>query len=111
MPATLSNEQTIFQAARAILTGDQRQAYLRSACSSDATLQARVEALLRAHDDSRDFLESPLPPFNSRANNLPPLHSPGAMIGPYKLLEVIGEGAWASFIGPSRPSRSPGRWR
>jgi eukaryotic-like serine/threonine-protein kinase len=92
MPDSLANEQAIFQATRSISTGNERQAYLRGACGSDATLLARVEALLRAHDESRDFLESPLSPFKSRTKNLPPPHSPGAMIGPYKLIEVIGEG-------------------
>ncbi len=55
-------------------------------------VQARISALLRAYDSNQDFLESPLPLFNSRTNYLPSAHPLGAMIGPYKLLEVIGEG-------------------
>ena len=36
---------------------------------------------------------------------------PGTRIGPYSLLRVLGEGAWASSTRPSRPPPSAGPWR
>jgi serine/threonine protein kinase len=64
---------------------DERSSFLREACGSDALLREEVESLLRAHDSSSGMLERPL--------NLPVLGSPESRsIGPYHLLEKIGEG-------------------
>ena len=55
---------------------------------------ARVEALLAAHEDPRGFLDDPGAPFATidLAAVAPSAERPGAIIGPYKLLEQIGEG-------------------
>ena len=51
----------------------------------------RVEGLLRSHEQAGSFLNAPL--FDSAATiDRPPLELPGTQIGPYKLLEQIGEG-------------------
>jgi eukaryotic-like serine/threonine-protein kinase len=64
---------------------DERSTFLREACGSDTFLREEVESLLRAHDSSSGILEHPL--------NLPIIRSPESRsIGPYQLLEKIGEG-------------------
>src|SRR5262249_35732766 len=47
--------------------------------------------LLRALSDARTFLETP-PQDPSPTVDQPPVESPGIVIGPYKLLELVGEG-------------------
>ena len=32
-------------------------------------------------------------------------------IGPYRILETLGEGAWAWFTSPNRPNPSIAAWR
>src|SRR5262249_46519890 len=72
----------------------ERQAYLDGACAADAALRAEVEALLEASARAGRFLESPAPAPNPAFTvDEPPLgERPGAVIGPYKLLEQLGEG-------------------
>src|SRR5262249_62224442 len=68
-----------------------RAAYLDTACAHDPVLRKRIEALLRAHQDAGSFLP------NGSGGRTFALDSavgerPGAVIGPYKLLQQIGEG-------------------
>jgi serine/threonine protein kinase/WD40 repeat protein len=71
----------------------QRPAYLVAACAGDGALLRRVEALLHAHENPGSFLaEQPLLPASSVVD--PSTESPGTVIGPYKLLEQIGEGGF-----------------
>src|SRR5262249_53361391 len=52
-----------------------------------------VEALLHAHDDSAGFLRDPAPrPRETIDVADQPSEGPGTVIGPYKLLQQIGEG-------------------
>ncbi|HEV3343692.1 MAG TPA: protein kinase [Pirellulales bacterium] len=67
-------------------SAEERAAYLDEACGEDLPLRAHVERLLRAHEQAGGFLEVG-PAVLSR-------EQPGAMIGPYKLLEEIGEGGF-----------------
>ena len=68
-------------------------AYLETACGGNELLRQRVVELLAAHDDPTSFLKlrtdskspSPLGPLSER---------PGSTIGPYKLLQQIGEGGF-----------------
>src|SRR5262249_17837765 len=66
--------------------------YLDEACRGNADLRSRVEALLRAHRDVGNFLGGPPAP-NPTADG-PAAEKPGTMIGPYKLLQQIGEGGF-----------------
>ena len=52
----------------------------------------RVATLLRMHEESPSFLESPLAGGDADARRGLLLELPGTQIGPYKLLEQIGEG-------------------
>ncbi|MBI3836602.1 MAG: protein kinase, partial [Planctomycetia bacterium] len=74
----------------------ERAGLLIEATAGDAALRARVEALLSAHDDPDSFLEKPAAQFGAAVDlspSEPPVaERPGSVIGPYKLLEQIGEG-------------------
>lgn len=72
----------------------ERAAYLESACSGDAELRGRVEALLAAHSKVGQFLESPGDPTQGfQPGTVPPTVAPGTIIAArFKLLERIGEG-------------------
>ena len=71
-----------------------RAAYLDRACGGDAELRRRVEALLDAHDrGGRASSSRPALDADRRPVDQPPAaEGPGTVIGPYKLLEQIGEG-------------------
>ncbi len=71
-----------------------RAAYLDEACDGDAPLRRRVEALLRAHDESGPFLsEAGATTDGATSDHRPAAGVPGGVIaGRYKLLEQIGEG-------------------
>jgi serine/threonine protein kinase len=74
-----------------IASPDERQRYLDQACGGDAELRRQVEELVRHHFEAGSFLEDPaglLPTLSVP----PPPEGPGTVIGPYKLLEQIGEG-------------------
>ncbi len=95
---------TIFSAAlERDLTGE-RAAYLDEACAGAPDLRDRVEALLRAHGQPGRFLEPEEAAGGVTAGRLlafevdatlsydTPSEGLGARIGPYRLLQVIGEG-------------------
>jgi serine/threonine protein kinase len=98
MNATPIDEEAIFQVARKIDALEARQAYLDQVCGADRGLRERLEALLRVHDQGRSFLETPPTDVSLAADlDVPPLiEGPRANIGPYKLLEPIGEGGMGS---------------
>ena len=66
-------------------TPAERDAFLREACGGEVSVREEVESLLRAHDSVGGMLERPVN-----------LSIPGAInngsIGPYRLLQKIGEG-------------------
>jgi serine/threonine protein kinase/tetratricopeptide (TPR) repeat protein len=80
----------IFWRASRLASPEERNAYLDQACENHAPLRAEVEKLLRAAPKAERFLE---PPLAAPAALCPPItEKPGTLIGPYKLLEQIGEG-------------------
>ncbi|MEZ6075874.1 MAG: protein kinase [Pirellulaceae bacterium] len=71
-----------------------RADFLERECGGDSELRRRVDALLAAHDQSGSFLDSP--PKNL-AGSSPTVaqfapEQAGSLIGPFKLLQQIGEG-------------------
>jgi WD40 repeat protein/serine/threonine protein kinase len=74
---------------------EERRDYLDRACASDAALRAEVEALLDANARAGSFLESPA---LVEAADPSVAERPGAVIGPYKLLQQIGEGGMGSVF-------------
>ncbi len=77
-----------------------REAYLAGACGDDAALRAEVEALLRAHEDAAKFMASPTAGSPPAALTLatPLREGPGTRIGPYKILQAIGEGGFGAVF-------------
>src|SRR5262245_48426713 len=92
MASKMLDEKAIFNVARHIGSPDARAEYLRQACEAHPGLCERVQDLLRAYEEQASFLESPPPVGLSPTIDPPALESPGTEIGPYKLLEQIGEG-------------------
>jgi WD40 repeat protein/serine/threonine protein kinase len=94
MNASIKPEQAIFVEAVGQVSPEQWEAYARDACAGDAQLLARVRQLLRAHAEAGNFLEAPAPIPEVTAEEQPIHEGPGTLIGPYKLLEQIGEGGF-----------------
>jgi serine/threonine protein kinase len=97
------NEESIFAAALQKKNPAEREAYLSEACGTDMALLERVKVLLRAHVEAGGFLEKPAAPpeatgdYISEADSGPPptgrvTEGPGTVIGPYKLLQQLGQG-------------------
>jgi eukaryotic-like serine/threonine-protein kinase len=87
MAVERSQVEELFESARRRADATERAAYLAGACIENAELRAEVESLLKAHDEASGFLptlERPTP-----VNSGEPL---GSRIGPYKLLQKLGEG-------------------
>ena len=84
----------IFNEAVELISTAERAAYLDRACGDDRAMRCRVEGLLEAHAHADGFLESPTPAStaDAKADGWSAAESAGTTIGPYKLLEQIGEG-------------------
>ncbi|HTU89231.1 MAG TPA: serine/threonine-protein kinase, partial [Gemmataceae bacterium] len=88
--------ETILGQAVEIAEADQRQAFVEQACGGDAALQRRVERLIANHFQAGSFLERPAvaldPNGTAGWEAMESASGVGTVIGPYKLLEQIGEG-------------------
>jgi serine/threonine protein kinase/Flp pilus assembly protein TadD len=91
MAALHLDEQAVFEVARKIEGHEAREAYLHQVCADDATLDQRVRALLKAFHESASFLEVPASRLACTQDE-PIRERPGTIIGPYKLMEQVGEG-------------------
>src|SRR5947207_13065978 len=93
-------ERDIFVAALQQGNPTQRRAYLDEACARQPELRHQVEHLLRLYEGAGSFLEQPAAEspatgaFPDAAEHAPSPEAPGTLIGPYKLMEQIGEGGF-----------------
>jgi eukaryotic-like serine/threonine-protein kinase len=88
------NEESLYVAARGKPPQD-RAAYLKDACGDNAELRAGVEELLRADEQADSLLDKPANASEFVTLDMPaPIEKPGTQIGPYKLLQQIGEGGF-----------------
>ncbi len=92
MTAPNLDEECIFNVARKIESPEARSSYLDQVCDGNATLRARVQTLLQAHERDGSFLKPSPDADLAAAGGVN--EGPGSIIGPYKLLEQIGEGGF-----------------
>jgi serine/threonine protein kinase len=85
------NAKEIFLTAAEIAGPADRQAYLDLACARDVALRREVEELLEHQAALGSFLQAPAVAPMATVDALLS-ETPGTIIGPYKLLEQIGEG-------------------
>jgi WD40 repeat protein/serine/threonine protein kinase len=91
MSEPAGDAEAIFLAALDRATPQERAAFVEGACAGRPALRQRVQALLAAHDELHGPLDAP--PYRAATIDQAPLvEKPGTHIGPYKLLEQIGEG-------------------
>ena len=86
------DEESIFAAAIERCPSGERAAFVDGACRGDDQLRSRVEALIRSHEEAGTFLNEPAAP--SATCDQPLTEKAGTVIGPYKLLQQIGEGGF-----------------
>ena len=72
----------------------QGAALVQDLCGQDQVMCQRVEALLDAHGRAASFLESPPADLAATTDSPPIAERPGTVIGPYKLLQQIGDGGF-----------------
>jgi serine/threonine protein kinase/tetratricopeptide (TPR) repeat protein len=80
------------------LPAAERAAFLAGACGDDRALAQRLQAMLAAADDERFLADPaaawPAPAPAAAAASDAAAEGPGTWIGPYKLLQQIGEGGF-----------------
>ena len=105
MASDSERTKSLFDAARDLSDPARRRAFLEEACGDDLALRTRIERLLSAGEQADDFLAGCAPALEAAAAALDPSQisppqgvaqsldeKPGSRIGPYKLLQKIGEG-------------------
>ncbi|UCG16479.1 MAG: serine/threonine protein kinase, partial [Phycisphaerales bacterium] len=88
----LDKAVAIFERARQ-LKGDALEAFLNDVCGEDATLRDDIQSMIAAHAEQGEFLADPTVDASGALRE-----GPGTVIGPYKLLEHIGEGGFGSVF-------------
>jgi eukaryotic-like serine/threonine-protein kinase len=92
MNSAIPNLKTVFGQAAEIESRTERAAYLDEACAKHAELRAQVDGLLAAAEKAGSFMPGPAI-ARSEMELFPHISErPGTVIGPYKLLQQIGEG-------------------
>jgi serine/threonine protein kinase len=89
-------ESGIFKTA-VKLPAHERAAYLDKACGANAALRLEVEGLLRAHGQPGEFMHRPPIADMTTTYGTGP-ERPGMRIGPYKLLQYLGEGGMGTVF-------------
>ncbi len=89
------SEQSVFLDCIEMETPAERRAHLHRVCGGNQRLRAGVEALLAAHERLGTIAHKPNAAVPAETVTVPPGGvGPGTIIGPYKLLEQIGEGGF-----------------
>lgn len=96
MMAQHDQAKSIFLNAVEISSTEERQAFVDAECAGDDALRAEVEDFLAHHEGLGSFLQEVADRTSTGpgaiGRNAP--EGPGALIGPYKLIEQIGEGGF-----------------
>src|SRR5262245_31679768 len=83
-------EESIFLEALQQPSETERAAFVERACAGDAELRRGVDRLLQAHQRAGSFLRGEV--GVGRLREPTRSEGPGTVVGPYKLLQLIGEG-------------------
>jgi len=98
MNATTKRAKEIFLEAVRRITPERWDAHVAQACGGDDELRGHVKHLLEAHVEAGSFLESPAPGLAVTVAQPEITEAPGTVIGPYKLLQEIGEGGMGTVF-------------
>jgi eukaryotic-like serine/threonine-protein kinase len=90
------DEKAVFNSARRMASHEERMAYLQEACAHNPEALPRIIELLRIYDHEQSFLEHPA--LGATVDAPAPAESIGTVIGPYKLLQQIGEGGFGTVF-------------
>jgi len=101
-----STPESIYFAALNHSDPEDRSRFLDQACANDAGLRQRIQAMLEASQGMGSFLEKPLAQgdatreFTSASQpedaSAQSLEKEGSILGPYKLVQLLGEGGMGS---------------
>src|SRR5262245_54124084 len=104
MPANIQKARELFLHAVGKLPPEQWDGYVAGACDGDTELEQQVSRLLQVHREAGSFLDRPAaavvatgafqPGPEDETATLLPSEGAGEVVGPYKLLEQIGEGGF-----------------
>jgi WD40 repeat protein/serine/threonine protein kinase len=86
------NERSIFAAALDITDPEERAAYLERACAQQPGLRRHIDDLLAAQDQLGSFLQAPVLGTAATLEERPLPEGPGTRVGPYQLVQPLGEG-------------------
>src|SRR5438132_2730476 len=108
MPADLQKARELFLHAVGKLPPEQWDGYVAQACGEDTELEQQVGHLLQVHREAGSFLDRPAaavgatgaltPELGEEVAAVPVRERPGTVIGPYKLLQQIGEGGMGTVF-------------
>lgn len=90
----IMSEKSIFLDAIELDDPSARDAFLDDACRDDRSLRQRVQSLLNAHLADDHVVDRPPVSNATDATSIDQHKSLGTMIGPYRLMEQIGEGGF-----------------
>src|ERR1700722_8768568 len=94
MPDTPKDAKSIFLAAVDIAGAAERATFVERCCGGDVALRKRVDDLLRAYGQPDGPLDKLAAALASTEVSESIREQGGAPIGPYKLMEQIGEGGF-----------------
>ena len=89
---------SIFCGAIEIASGEERAAFVAQTCGSNDELRRRVERMIDAHFQAANIIESPSASPTRTMGSAPTTEDAGAEIGPYRLLQAIGEGGMGTVF-------------
>jgi eukaryotic-like serine/threonine-protein kinase len=104
MDNTLSREEELFDTARKLDDPEQRDKFLEQACDGDPGLRQRVATLLSVHSHAEELFTECISALRTSADQPETSEAaghkargleeeqPGAQIGPYKIMQKLGEG-------------------
>ena len=104
------SERDLFIAALKFPDPAERMAWLDGECGGDAALRQRIDLLLQAFDQAGSLLENPAVASGPTIDEPIP-EAPGTVIGPYKLLQQIGEGGMGTVYMAEQTAARPAQGR